>query len=169
MDWTGYPKGDVTLDSVIDTPTSLAAFLGLDPVEGAAIINLIEQAAPLPAAVDGLSVPYGREVVAWRAWVSMQRTGTAGQLLEILATMPDPQDPDPGDPQLVPIVLDRMQVAIVGGISNVSLRYRPDSTQPVRTSSWTTDAVTVQLAPELLGDPAGARVAVTITAPEADE
>jgi hypothetical protein len=168
MDWTGYPKEPVTHDTVIETTTTLAVFLGLDPIEGAAIIDLIDQAAPLPYAVDGLAVPYTREVVAWRAWMTNQRTGTAAALLDTLSTIPDPQQPEPGEAQLVPVLLDRLQIANVGeAFSNVAVRYRTSPAEPMRMFTFTSEAASVEFDSTLLGDPSGACVTVRLTVPEA--
>lgn len=168
MDWTGYPKEPATHDTVIDTTTTLAVFLGLDPIEGAAILDLIALASlTSPQAVDGLAVPYTREVVAWRAWATNQHTGTAAALLDTLSTIPDPQQPDPGEAQLVPVLLDRLQIANVGeAFSNVTVRYRTSSSEPMRMFSFTTEAASVEFDSTLLGNPEGACVTVRLTTPE---
>lgn len=163
MDWTEYPKNGLTSDTAIDSTTMLAAFLGLPNPQ---VLDLIDQADTVdPLAVDGLAVPFTREVTAWRGWQAIDRDGTVADLLVALADVPDPQAPPPGEPQLTPIVVDRMQISKID-TSYVTLRYRPAAGQPLVTAQFTTNDATVEVDSSLIGvvSPVGARVTVYVSA-----
>lgn len=167
MDWTGYPK-DLAPDDLVDTAEDLARFLA-DPAEQPFVEALLAladlAAAGLPERADRIAVGFPREVQARATWLGYTPTPTAAELVTALAQIPDVPDDTPAE--LLPVTLQRLLVtALPNTDGNVTMMYRVNPGEALRTSQYVVPTPSVDIDPVLLTAPDGARLAVRLTVEE---
>lgn len=155
MDWSDYPKGAISNETVLSSIPALAIFLDATepPTATINLLNLLEQAQldGLPLVADGIATTYPREVLAWRTW-RLISTPSVGDLLAALEAIPDPVEPvDPA--QLVRVTMTR-QISTTGsdGMTNYSIKYRQDTFSPDVQAQFFTDAMVCEMDPAIFTD-----------------
>ena len=164
MDWTGYPR-DLAPDDPIDTPDDLAMFLADLPEQGfvGELLNLLQDAENLPERAARLAVAFPREVQARGVWLAYTPRPTAAQLLDALVQVPD-APPDETPAQLLPIILQRLQVSAQPNTSSaVTMMYRVEPGEPARTQQFNVPTPAVDIDPVLLTTNVGACLTVRLT------
>jgi hypothetical protein len=163
MDWTGYPR-DLDPEDVIDTQADLAKFLA-DPAEQLFVVELLgllQDAENLPERAARVAVAFPREVQARGVWLGYTPAPTAAQLLDALVQVPDAPDDTP--PQLLPVILQRLQVTAQPNTSaSVTMMYRVEPGENARTQQFNVPTPSVDIDPELLTTNVGACLTVRLT------
>jgi hypothetical protein len=169
MDWSNYPapESGYTGDTLLESVESVAVMIGggEQAVQRTlAVFEVMQTAAALglPQVPDCLALVYPREAVAWQVYRTFGSPVTVEVLLAQLTATGDVAVPTPGE--LTPVVLDRVQVAMIGGTTpNVILRYKPDQYSPYRTFSQMIEAASCSVDPRIInGQPLPARATVLI-------
>jgi len=173
MDWSNYPapESGYTGDTLLESVESVAVMIGggEEAVQRTlAVFDVMQTAAALgvPQVPDCLALVYPRESVAWQVYRTFGGPITVDVMLAQLTATGDTVVPAPGE--LTPVVLDRVQVAMIGGTTpQVILRYKPDQYSAFRTFSQMISAASCSVDPRIInGQPIAARATVLIDAIE---